>query len=138
MWKSKTRVTSYEFRCTIYEFKRVTSLSYKYMYFQWMQFISAIPSNWKNIIKRNNDINTFTATQHHFVRSSRVLTVQKATSKELYWILITTIEYKSTSQESGLFLSTYCVRYPHAVPFLRNELPYFLRKTPKRHTVWEG
>ena len=25
MWKSKTRVTSYEFRCAIYEFKRVTS-----------------------------------------------------------------------------------------------------------------
>ena len=40
------------------------------LYFQWMQLISAIPSNWKNIIKKNNDINTFTTTQHHFIRSS--------------------------------------------------------------------
>ena len=41
--------------------------------FQWMQLISAIPSNWKNIIKQNNDINMFMATQHHFIQNSRVL-----------------------------------------------------------------
>ena len=64
-----------------------------------MQLINAIPSNWKNIIKENNDINTFTTTQHHFIRNSRVLTIQKATSKELYWILITTVKYKPTSQK---------------------------------------
>ena len=69
------------------------------LYFQWMQLINAIPSNWKNIIKQNNDINTFTTTQHHFIRNSRVLTVQKATSKELYWILITTVKHKPTSQK---------------------------------------
>ena len=61
--------------------------------------MSAIPSNWKNMIKQNNDINTFATTEHHFIRNSRVLTVQKATSKELYWILITTIEHKVTSQK---------------------------------------
>ena len=64
-----------------------------------MQLINVIPSNWKYIIKQNNDINTFTTTQHHFVRNSRVLTVQKATSKELYWILITTVKHKPTSQK---------------------------------------
>ena len=69
------------------------------LYFQWMQFINAIPSNWKNIIKQNSDINAFTTTQHHFIRNSRVLTVQKATSKELYWILITTVKDKPTSQK---------------------------------------
>ena len=69
------------------------------LYSQWMQLISAIPSNWENIIKQNSDINTFTTTQHHFLRNSRVLTVQKVTSNELYWILITTIEHKSTSQK---------------------------------------
>ena len=68
-------------------------------YFQWMQLISATPSNWKNIIKQNSDINLFTTTQHDFFRNSRVLTIQKVTSKELYWILITTIEHKPTSQK---------------------------------------
>ena len=64
-----------------------------------MQLINSIPSNWKNIIKQNNDIDTFKATQHHFIRNSRVLTVQKATSKELQWILITTVKHKPTSQK---------------------------------------
>ena len=48
-----------------------------------MQLLSATPSSWKNIIKQNNDINTFTTTENHFIRNSRVLTVQKVTSKEL-------------------------------------------------------
>ena len=64
-----------------------------------MQLISGIPSNWKNINKQNNDINTFTTMHHHFIRNSRFLTVQKATSKEIYWILITTVEHKPTSQK---------------------------------------
>ena len=51
--------------------------------FQWMQLISVISSYWKSIIKQNNDINTFTTTEHHFIRNSRFLTVQKLTSKEL-------------------------------------------------------
>ena len=54
-------------------------------------------SNWKIIIKQNKDINTFTTTQHHFIRNTRVLTVQKVTSWELYWILITTAEHKHIS-----------------------------------------
>ena len=70
-------------------FKNWNTLKHEYdleknLYFQWMQFISTIPSNWKNIIKQNNDINTFTTTQHYFIQNSRVLTVQKVTSKELY------------------------------------------------------
>ena len=64
-----------------------------------MQLVSAIPSNWKNTIKQNSNINTLTTTQHHFIRNSRVLTVQKVTSKKLDWILLTTIDHKATSQK---------------------------------------
>ena len=32
--------------------------------------------------------------------------------------------------DTGIFLTTYCVRYPHTVPFLRNEMPFSLLKTP--------
>ena len=67
-------------------------------YFQWLQLISAIPSNWKNI-KQNNDIDTFTTTEHHFICNSKVLSVQKVTSKELYWILLTITEHNPTSQK---------------------------------------
>ena len=31
------------------------------------------------------------------------------------------------------FFNHFCVRYPHAVPFLRNEMPNSLLKTPKTH-----
>ena len=31
----------------------------------------------------------------------------------------------------GLSLTPYCVRYLHAVPFLKNEMPYSLLKPPK-------
>ena len=61
-----------------------------------MQLISVIPSNLKKIIRQNNDIKTFTETQHHFIQKSKVLTVQKVTSRELYWIIISTIEHKPT------------------------------------------
>ena len=37
--------------------------------------------------------------QRSIIRNPRVLTVQKATLKELYWILTTTIEHKPTSQK---------------------------------------
>ena len=43
-------------------------------------------------------------------------------------------DYSCTNQP-GLILTTYCVRYPHAVPFLRNEIPFFLLKPPKTHAV---
>ena len=35
----------------------------------FIQLLTAIPSNWKNIIKQNNDSNTFTTTEHHFIRN---------------------------------------------------------------------
>ena len=46
-------------------FKNWNTLKHDYdlqnnLYFQWMQLISAIPSYGENIIKQNNDINTFT------------------------------------------------------------------------------
>ena len=41
-------------------------------------------------------------TQHHFIQNSRVLTIQKVTSKKLYWILIRIIEHKQNSQKKTL------------------------------------
>ena len=33
-------------------------------------------------------------------------------------------------------LATYCVREPHAMPFLRNKMPYLLQKLPKTHVTY--
>ena len=40
---------------------------HNHLYFQWMQLISAMPSNWKSVVEHNNDMNTFTTTQHLFI-----------------------------------------------------------------------
>ena len=72
------------------------------LYFHWMQLINAISSNWKIIIKQNNDSNAFTTSEHYFVQSSGVLTIQKITLKDLYWILIITMELKPTSHKNTL------------------------------------
>ena len=37
------------------------------------------------------------------------------------------------SMLTGLILATYCMRYPHAMPFLWNKMPYYLLQTPKTH-----
>ena len=36
---------------------------------------------------------------------------------------------------AGFTWTTYCVRYPHTVPFLRNEMLFSLIKTPRTHAV---
>ena len=51
-----------------------------------MTYKTICTSTWINF-KQNNDSNTFTATEYYFTTNSRVLTIQKVTSKELYWIL---------------------------------------------------
>ena len=37
------------------------------------------------------------------------------------------------SMSTGLISTTYYMQYPHAVPFLRNKMPYSLLKSPKTH-----
>ena len=44
------------------------------------------------------------------------------------------MEEHAAKLRAGLFLTT-CVRYPHDVPFLINEMPFSILKTPKTHAV---
>ena len=67
------------------------------MFFQWIQLINSISSQWKEIIKTN--INTRGILKDHSViRSFRVLALEKLTSREIYDILITKKTNKPTSQ----------------------------------------
>ena len=36
---------------------------------------------------------------------------------------------------AGLILTSCCVRYPNAVPFLSNRIPYSQLKSPKTHAI---
>ena len=64
-------------------------------YFQWLQLIDSIPQRWKIIIKENyeNAINLIIH-DHHLVKGSRVISLDKLTSTEIYSILISRAQNK--------------------------------------------
>ena len=68
-------------------------------YFHWMQLVSTIPRKWKESLKNNlqNSIQ-LVAFNHHVTFNSRVLSIEKLNSKEIYLILIHNLKNKPTSQ----------------------------------------
>ena len=54
-------------------------------YFQWLQLISAIPEGWKFIIKETHESTTnLIIHDHHVIKGSRILTLDKLSSTEIY------------------------------------------------------
>ena len=67
-------------------------------YFQWLQLINSIPEKWKLTIKQSSsDAKNLIIHGHHLIKSSRILILEKLTSKELYQILISSRTNKVTS-----------------------------------------
>ena len=59
-------------------------------YFQWLQLKHAIPHKWKTIIKQNpGNVSDLLIHDHHLIKGTRISTLEKLPSKELYSILIT-------------------------------------------------
>ena len=60
--------------------------------------INAIPEKWKLTIKqKTNDAKNLIIHGHHLIKSSRILILEKLTSKELYQILISSRNNKVAS-----------------------------------------
>ena len=67
-------------------------------YFQWLQLINSIPEKWKLTIKQSSsDAKNLIIHGHHLIKGSRILIIEKLTSKELYQILISSRTNKVTS-----------------------------------------
>ena len=67
-------------------------------YFQWLQLINSIPEKWKLSIKQSSsEAKNLIAHGHHLRKGSRILILEKLTSKELYQILISSRTNKVTS-----------------------------------------
>ena len=66
-----------------HEFKREYDL-HENSHFQWAQLIDPIPEKWKLIIKQNNKIAANVITHdHHLIKGSGVITLDKLTSTEI-------------------------------------------------------
>ena len=73
-------------------FKREYDL-HQNSYFQWVQLIDSIPEKWKFIIKKSNEIAANPITyDHHLIKGSRVITLDKLTSTEIYSLLILKVQ----------------------------------------------
>ena len=80
-----------------HKFKREYNL-HQNSYFQWVQLIDSIPEKWKFIIKKNNEVAANLITHdHHLIKGSRVITLDKLTSTEIYSILILKVHNKTSS-----------------------------------------
>ena len=66
--------------------------------FRWLQLINSITEKWKLTIKQSSsDAKNLIIHGHHLTKGSRILILEKLTSKELYQILISSRNNKVTS-----------------------------------------
>ena len=80
-----------------HKFKREYNL-HQNSYFQWVQLIDSIPEKWKFIIKKNDEVAAnLTTHDHHLIKGSRVITLDKLTSTEIYSILTVKVQNKPSS-----------------------------------------
>ena len=64
-------------------------------YSQWVQLIDSIPEKWKFIIKKINEVAANLITHdHHLIKGSRVTTLDKLTSTEIYSMLALKVQNK--------------------------------------------
>ena len=77
---------------------RENTIYIRLLFFQCIQLINSIPEKWKFIITKNNDIGGNLLTHdHHLIKGSRVITLDKLTSTEIYSILILKVQNKPSS-----------------------------------------
>ena len=71
------------------------------MYFQWMQIINAIPKQWKEKLleQTSGNPNNIVFKEHHIIKNSRIVSLNKLISKEIYNYLITEKFDKPTSHK---------------------------------------
>ena len=68
--------------------------------FCWLQLINVIPEIWKKCIKQTSENNSLLVVKgHYLLRSSRIIILEKLSSKELYSLLISAIVHQPTSQK---------------------------------------
>ena len=68
--------------------------------FCWLQLVNAIPEMWKKCIKQTSENTSLLVVKdHHLLRGSRIIILEKLSSKELYSLLISAIDHQPTPQK---------------------------------------
>ena len=74
------------------------------LYFQWIQLIHAIPLIWKQNKNKKNDSEKnvekkYLIQDHHLIKNTRVIVLDKPTARELYSVLLLSSGTTPTSQK---------------------------------------
>ena len=71
------------------------------LYFQWMQLIHATPLIWKQKINdgEKNVEKNYVVQDHHLIKSTRVIVLDKLTAREIYSVLLRSSDNTPTSQK---------------------------------------
>ena len=68
--------------------------------FCWLQLINAIPEMWKKCIRQTSENTSLLVVKnHHLLRGSRIIILEKLSSKELYSLLVSAMNNKPISQK---------------------------------------
>ena len=68
-------------------------------YFKWMQLINAVPTNWKIILRRDRGEGILEPRQH-LLKTTRLLTLERLTCKELYNIFVAKLKESPTTERT--------------------------------------
>ena len=80
----------------LHELRREDNLHEK-SYFKWVQLIDSIPERWKSIFKENYEYATnMIIYDHHLIKGSRVITLDKLIPTKIYYVLISKFRNKAS------------------------------------------
>ena len=65
----------------------------------WLQFINAVPEIWKKFIKQTSQNSFLVVKNHHLLRGSRIIILEKLSCEELYSLFNSGIYHQPTSQK---------------------------------------
>ena len=71
------------------------------LYFQWMQLIQAIPLIWKQKLRDSgkNVEKSYAVQDHHLIKDTRIIALDKLTTREIYSVLLLSSRKTPTSQK---------------------------------------
>ena len=108
-----------------YNFKSWETLKNEYhldnkLYFQWMQLINAIPPIWKQKINDSgkNVEKSYVVQDHHLIKNTRVIVLDKLTAREIYSVLLL------SSGDTPTFQKYFGKVFPNEIPVGRKFIYY--------------
>ena len=62
-------------------------------YFKWREIVNSIPKTWNKVLKESqSDSSILALIDHHFLKNNCILRLNKTNSKEIYYIITSSLK----------------------------------------------